>query len=387
MKTNKITDLRNALRCWRNTTVVTLLAAFSIATCFSASAQVRYQVTDLGTLGGTFGVAQGINSKGWVDGFANLPGDKKQHAFLWLQGLKMDLGTLGGPNSQAYLGPNERGQVVGLAETSRPDPNKKDFCFFGTGLICRAFLWQNGVMRNLGTLGGNNSSAFAINNRDQVVGGAENTAPDPTCTTHQFQFKPVLWKKGKIQELPTFAGDPDGAAVAINDSGQAVGSSGNCTTGFHALLWQNGTATDLGNLGGTMTNLAFNINNQGQVVGTSDLPGDTAHHAFLWQDGKITDLGTLDFHSAAFGITEEGLVAGGSCNETFTKCRALIWQNGFMTDLNTLVPAGSPLHLFFAFDINDRGEIVGCATTSTGETHAFLATPCDQDDVNTKACR
>ncbi len=47
-----------------------------------------------------------------------------------------------------------------------------------------------------------------------------------------------------------------------------------------------------------------------------------------------------------------------------------------MTDLNTLIPAGSPLFLFQAVDINSRGEIVGGAfLPSNGEVHAFLATP------------
>jgi probable HAF family extracellular repeat protein len=353
----------------------------------AAAAQAHYSVKDLGTLGGTVGFAQGINNKGWVDGFANLPGDKKQHTFLWLDGLKIDLGTLGGPNSQAYLGPSERGQVAGLAETSTPDPNKRDFCFFGTGLICRAFLWLNGVMTDLGALGGNNSSAFAINNRGQVVGGAEDSALDPTCTTSQFQFKPFIWQKGKMEELPTFAADPDGAALAINNGGQGVGFSGNCTTNIHALLWQNGNATDLGNLGGRMNNSAFAINNEGQVVGESDLPGEVTDHAFLWQDGVMTDLGTLDFRSGAFGIDEKGRVVGVSCTRDFSTCRAFLWQNDVMRDLNTLISPSSPLHLFWAISINSRGEIVGQAIQrSTGQFHAFLATPCDEEHANWEDC-
>jgi probable HAF family extracellular repeat protein len=375
---------------------MTVFAALAIPLRLAAQQQQeqnkehhRYRVTDLGTLGGTFGFAEGINNKDWVDGYANLPGDTKQHAFLWRHGLKIDLGTLGGPNSQAFLGPNNRGQVVGLAETSAPDPNNKNFCFFGTGLICRAFLWHNDEMTDLGTLGGNNSSAFDINNRGQVVGGAENATPDPTCTTYQFEFKPVIWEEGEVQELPTFSGDRDGLINAINDHGQAVGASGNCTNvaSSHALFWQNGTPTDLRSLGGTMNNLAFDINNQGQVVGTSDLTGDTTHHAFLWQNGQMTDLGTLDFASAAFWINNKGQVVGVSCDITFMNCRALLWQNGVMTDLNTLTPTASPLHLYLATDINSRGEIVGLAVQkSTGKFVAFLATPCDQDNGNTEGC-
>ncbi len=57
-------------------------------------------------------------------------------------------------------------------------------------------------------------------------------------------------------------------------------------------------------------------------------------------------------------------------------CRAFLWQNKAMMDLNALVPANSPLYLMFAFVINDAGEIAGQALqTSTGEIHAFVATP------------
>jgi probable HAF family extracellular repeat protein len=366
-------------------TAMTFFAALAAPLRLVAQKQIRYSVTDLGTLGGRFSIAEAINNKGWVDGSANLPGDAQQHATLWVHGLKIDLGTLGGPNSLALIGPNNRGQVVGQAETSAPDPNKKNFCSFFTENICRAFLWHNGVMRDLGTLGGNNSTAYDINNRGQVVGAAENTTTDTTCTTYQFQFKPAVWEEEEheIRELPTFSGDPDGLIQVINDHGQAVGSSGKCNNiAAHALLWQDGTVTDLGSLGGTMYSVAFYINNRGQVVGTSDLPGDTTHHAFLWQNEAMADLGTLDFYSAALAVNEEGLIVGISCDQ-IGSCRALVWKNGVITDLNTLIPAGSPLHLFFAGGVNSRGQIVGGAiNNNTGQFHAFLATPIDESSAS-----
>jgi len=180
-------------------------------------------------------------------------------------------------------------------------------------------------MTPLPTLGGNNGFAAGVNSRGQVAGQAEIASPDPTCdpliTPQVLQAKPVIWRNGSIRELPTFAGDPDGQAEAINDIGQAVGSSGSCINARqHALLWQNGRAINLGTLGGTMNNVAFDINNQGQersampssvrpsadcpehcrnehhrakVVSSSGLPGDTTFHAFLWQNGVMRDLGTL----------------------------------------------------------------------------------------------
>jgi probable HAF family extracellular repeat protein len=364
---------------------ITLCAAVALPVLPAARAQKQlqphYNVTDLGTLGGTFGEAFGVNNKGWVDGAASLPGDQNQHAFLWISGLITDLGTLGGPNSNAFIGPNEEGQVVGIAETSELDPQDEDFCGFGTHHRCLPFLWKNGVMMPLPTLGGNNGAAEQINNSGQVVGFAENTTPDPTCVAPLFlQFKPVLWEKGEVHELPLLHGDSDGTAYSINDNGQAVGSSGICSNfslffqpdGLHALLWQQGKATDLGNLGGTTGNLAFFINNQGQVVGFSALPGNASFHAFLWEKGAMSDLGTLpgDVSSVGESINDQGHVVGLSIDAN-GNLRPFLWQNGVMRDLNTLIPASSPLHLLFAFDINSHGAIAGQAfDTLTGELHA-----------------
>ena len=124
-------------------------------------------------------------------------------------------------------------------------------------------------MRPLPTLGGLNGSANSINNHGHVVGWAENALPDTTCPVDITfaQSKPVLWTQNGIKELPIIDGDSYGSASAINNRGQVVGSSGDCTSGpRHALLWTNGTVTDLGNLGG-LFNTATAINNHGQVVG------------------------------------------------------------------------------------------------------------------------
>lgn len=344
----------------------------------------HYVVTDLPTLGGNASaLAGGLNNRGWVNGAYYLSGNTTQHAFLWRDGKTMDLGTLGGPNSSASFPLNERGQVTGGSEISTPDPNGESFCSSYLGfptdhLICLPFIWENGVMTALPTLGGNNGNANQINNRGQIVGNTENTTFDPTCSIPALEQKPVVWRYGKIeQELPIPSGDTDGLATGINDLGEVIGSSGNCADiNLHGLLWQNGTFTDLGSLGGSQYTLPQTITNRGQVVGLSNLPGDTATHGFLWQEGVMTDLGTLagDSFSAAFDI-ENDQVVGESCDISFN-CRAVLWQNGGITDLNTLIPADSPLYLLIAFSNNSRGQIEGIALeTSTGELHDFLATP------------
>jgi probable HAF family extracellular repeat protein len=156
------------------------------------------------------------------------------------------------------------------------------------------------------------------------------------------------------------------------------------------VLWEkDGSVHDLGNLGGSVNtalpgvgNRALGINNQGQVVGGSTLPGNVTAHAFLWTREKgMQDLGTLpgDFNSGALSINNKGEVVGVS-NDQSGGARAFLWRNGVMTDLNTLVPPNSPLNLLFAAGINDVGEIVGFALTSTFDVHAFLATPRGRED-------
>ncbi len=362
---------------------ITLFAALATTVPLHAQQQRRYVITDLGTLGGTFSHANGINNRGVVTGFSTLPDDTAFHAFRWQNGVMTDLGTLGGLNSLSQDDNHlvsERGDIVGFAENSVIDPNGEDDCGLGTHLECLPFVWSTGVMTALPLLGGNNGSANAINSRGQIVGNAETANPDPICSFDYLQVEGALWEKGQVKELPPLSGDPIGNAFSINDNGQVVGATG-CITGLiHAVLWQNGTPIDLGNLGGVSGNIAFDINNQGQVVGQSDLAGDTAHHAFLWQNGEMADLGTIHNLpvSLADGINNKGQVAGFSqdLNGDTSSTVAWIWQNGTMTDLNTLIAGNSPLFLIEALGINDRGQIAGPAINLlTGEYHAYLATP------------
>lgn len=121
--------------------------------------------TDLGNLGGTFGVANAINNQGKVVGNSNLRGDTTSHAFLWEHGTITDLGTLPGDIGSVALGINNKGQVVGdSSDASGEHP----------------FLWQNGAMTNLNALIPAGSSLFLIdangvNSRGEISGLAFDT--------------------------------------------------------------------------------------------------------------------------------------------------------------------------------------------------------------------
>jgi probable HAF family extracellular repeat protein len=366
----------------------------------------RYRVVDLGTLGGTYSQSFNVTADGVVSGEASLA-DGNWHAILWQGRFKRDLGTLGGLNSSVFGSPNEFGQVVGASESSDSDPNGEDFCGFyasgapWSGTTCRGFLWQNGWMTPLSTLGGYNSAASGVNDQGEVAGYAETATTDSTCPPYnpslgQYQVlrqKPVVWENGHIKELPTYGGDPDGFAIAINDHGQAAGASGTCSTlnvisgvylaPVHALFWDHGKAINLGSLGGAFGNEAHGMNNRGQVVGVSDLAGDAVFHGFVWsQSTGMQDIPPVkgDEYSAALGINDQGVVTAVSIDSTFTNLHAFVVVDGVPTDLNTLIPPDSPLQLQTACGINSRGEITGLAVEkSTGQYRGYLAIPIDAD--------
>ena len=368
------------------------VATMVLACSSNAVAQVSYQVTDLGVLHNDWNLscAMSLNNQGWTITMNALMNPVSNFAGAFpvtardtidIGELKIEL-TLGGPNSwMNWGGINDRGDAVGMSETIVPDPDGEDVCGFGTKLTCRPFLWQNGHISALPTLGGNNGSASDINHGGQVAGTAETTVTDSGCPLSQPRHisPPVLWEDGKAQPLPTVGSDPDGIAYAINNQGQAVGQSATCTSINHAVLWENGAAFPLPDFGTGA--IGQGINDQGQIAGIIGSADGTTEFAALWRNRVLTNLGTLpgDFAAIATGINNQGQVVGSTLDSGFNWSHAFIWQNGVMTDLNTLFPASSNLFATMANKINESGQISGMATVLSGphagDIHAFLATP------------
>lgn len=358
---------------------------------------VEYRVRELPSLGGVLSAGISINDRGWVTGTSDLSGDTITRAALWRDGRLTDLGTLGGQNSAvAFPSHNDR-FVIGVAETAEVNPDGEDWScnafFVGppTHDDCVGFVWQDGQLSALPTLGGHNGFAAGANRIGQIVGWAENGKADSSCTGTQVeQFRAVVWAAGthRPRELAPLPGDSTSAAVAINDRGQVVGISGACGTAVggvsatHAVLWdQHGQPHYLGNIGGAQWNTPVAINNRGVVAGFANVPGGSTPaslfpHAFIWtaQTG-MRDLGTLpgDELSEGLGINDRNQIVGESCQANFVNCRAFIWKHGRMSNLNDLV-TGYPGTLVNAGDINDRGEITGAAS-SNGGTVAYVAMP------------
>jgi probable HAF family extracellular repeat protein len=116
------------------------------------------EMVDIGTFGGTCGVAIFINNRGQVVGTSNLVGNQTHHAFLWDRGGLQDIGTLGGMNAEAdWI--SDSGLIVGRADVSMQNTNH------------HAFLWKNGVMRDLGVVDPwPCSTALSVNSKGQVIG-------------------------------------------------------------------------------------------------------------------------------------------------------------------------------------------------------------------------
>jgi probable HAF family extracellular repeat protein len=311
-------------------------------------------------------------------------------AVLWgKNGEIVNLGTLGGNQSLAGA-INSRGQVVGVAANTTLDP----FSMFGWATQTRAFLWQKGIMQDLGTLGGPDASASGINERGQVAGvsyidsnpilNCDLLNNVPIVTTHPF-----FWQNGKMVDIGTLGGSCAGVAT-INNRGQVAGSSNLAgDEAEHPFLWERGKLRDLGTLGGSF-GLANWLNDGGEVTGVATTPGDEEAHAFFWKNGVMTDIGTIneDVCSIPHFMNSRGQVVGTSgCTEEGFEVHGFVWRpGGFIIDLNDFVPPGSDLRVTDGETINDRGEIAGSGLLPNGDFHAIVLIPCD-DEPDSEGCQ
>jgi probable HAF family extracellular repeat protein len=370
---------------------------------------------------------------------------KVTHVAIWKNGELKDLGVIAaGPNSESnWISENGR-FIAGDSQNGLTDP------LVGAWEL-RGVVWKSNKLIEVGTLGGGyNSLARAVNDAGEAVGLSTTTVPDDYGMILQFglpyayQTRAFLWKNGSIKDLGTLGG-PDAMALGINERGQIIGNSytnsqpsapcGLTTGGF---LWDRGVMRDLGSLGGTCTQVSA-INNQGQIVGSSFLAGDQVLHPFLWERGHLVDLGTSagSFAFANF-VNEAGDIAGaqiflendavvvhatvwshgrimdlgapgpGQCSYpwginalgqvvglTSSNCdfgdelslRAFLWQPGHkMVDVNTLISPGLGIQLKNVAAINDRGVLAGIADLPNGDHHKVILVPCDKDHPDVEGC-
>jgi probable HAF family extracellular repeat protein len=351
---------RTPARLLRVTMVAASATVGLMAVAAGAEAASRYTMRDAGSLGYGTTVATAINASGQITGESYLgtevvvkcpvPRDKPPcfthpgHAFLWSNGTLTDLGTLGGLDSSGSA-INDLGEVVGTSDTS---------------IGSSAFTDQSGTMTAINT-----GNPAAINDSGEIAGGG----PFPVVNQPGDVFEQAFtYQNGQTTVLGLLPGEGGvyTAADAINSSGEVVGSGDNSASDERAWKDQNGTMTDIGTLGGPQAS-ASAINKSGQIVGFAQTRSD-ADHGFLSSGGKMTDLGLNVFPNA---INDLGVIVGqGQTGDAFVD------SGGTIQNLNNLVAPGSGFTLTEATGINDNGQIVADGSNNTtGQTHAFVLTP------------
>jgi probable HAF family extracellular repeat protein len=351
------------------------------------------KMINLGVLGApgeeTRTQAAAISDSGQVVGWSNTrTGDG--HAFLWQNGRIRDLGVLHGTRESEAVAINDRDEIVGTSFTEvpvktpapPPTPRRGSARTPSTGsaaLVSRAFLWRNGTMTDLGTLGGKSAAAVAINARGQIVGWAETKAG----VRHAF-----LWQNGRMLDLGTIPGTKGSTAVAINSRGQITGYSFSKLPDEHAasvdqtlsqlpraFIWQNGEMTAI-DAPGAQFSVAVAINDRGQIIGNA-LAQNRSSRGFVWQNGHTTYLAVPPgvTVSSARAINPQGDIVG-----SFAPVRlgglthAAVWVNGKLTDIGgDRSCAGDDPHAE-ASALNEHNQIVGMCGAMMASTHALLWT-------------
>lgn len=260
-----------------------------------------------------------------------------------------DLGTLGGNESTGWA-INNQGWVTGWAENASG--------------YDRAFIYDGNSMQDLGTLGGRSSYGRGINDAGWVTGNAYTAGYD----SHAF-----IYDGNSMQDLGTLGGDGS-QGDAINNSGHVAG--GSTTTGnsnFHTFLYDGTGMQDLGSFGANFT-LIEDINDAGQIVGVSFFSSEGRISANLIDSNGVQNL--WDEAYTGIAINNLGQVAGATYEVEFNNptdmtdwtriYTAMFYDGSTIAEITLPNPSDS----FTVEGINDIGQFVG-TSSSTGDA-AYL---------------
>ena len=199
-------------------------------------------MTDLGTLGGSYSYARGINSRGQVVGWSC-------HSFRGAACFSLV--------ERVHDRPGNTGRIRMPWPTGSTTAGRWSVSVSTAAGYQHAFLWDRGVMTDLGTLGGD-----YIQHRGSISRAG--------CGSEQHCWRPdsrlSLGERG--DDRPGNPGRTSQPCLGINDLGQIAGRSETSAGETHAVLWEDGSPIDLGTFGGPYSS-AYGINNRGQVVGTA----------------------------------------------------------------------------------------------------------------------
>lgn len=251
-----------------------------------------------------------------------------------------DLGTLGGEWSQAFA-INENNVITGTSQKSSDTD--------------QGFVWD-GSMHGVGTLGSKVSWSYGINIHNEAVGWSSPSDGSVRAFTYD----------GVMHQLDPLWGHS--WANGINDQGHVVGYSQDDTGYAHATKWVNGVTQDLGVLGGYYSSRALGINNLDHTVGYS-WRTDGKMTAAMWDaSGSPINLGSPDGFTVQGGgraINNSDVVVGFA--DSNTERAAFYWDGSMHT-----LPWLSNVHTAEALGINDHNDIVGYALDSSQLSHPIL---------------
>jgi probable HAF family extracellular repeat protein len=295
-------------------------------------------------LGGGYARARAVNNSGVVVGESLLPTTgSAEHGVRWWGGVTTDLGTLGGQRSRAF-DVNESGIIAGWAQNNA-----------GSTM---PVLWNGYTTTTLGTFAGGAGVAWAINSNGIAVGHSYLSSSI---------YHAAVWNGLIPTDLGGLGGDYS-IAYDINATGLVGGGADDPTGRQRACLWNAGLALNLGDLSGGNWNTVRGVNDNGQLILWGNPAGLANNRAVFW-DGKfaspVLELGTFGGdESWAYGLNNLGWVVGWA-ELTAGNYHAFVWDGDSMNDLGTLGGMFSA-----AYGINDQGTIVGFAQDAYGRTHA-----------------
>jgi probable HAF family extracellular repeat protein len=267
-----------------------------------AALLIRGKIIDLGTLGGPNSSANALNEAGQVTGSSTTRDAGTIHAFLYSRGRMIDIDGRGPALFSTGIGINARGQVTGQ--------------YLNRNNRLHAYLYSGRGLQDLGTLGGDVSFGWDLNDAGVVVG--ESVINDPASDPFP-PFHPFVYRKGVMRDLGVLqgGGHTANAAQEINNAGQIAGYS-EVDGAFHLFFYERGMMTDLGFFGGRQLSVT-DMNERGSFVGTAQAPGDSV--PFLYAGGTLYDINTLIVSpngwriSGANGINDHGQIVGGACRQ------------------------------------------------------------------------
>lgn len=351
--------MRSSILTFGISITVSALGANAIA---QANAH-RYVVTDLGDLGGEEAVATSINGSGQIVGFSYLTGHTlnapcdERRAFLYTDGGMSELASLPGARFATASAISNTGDVSGTNDVYVADASCTDGCFPGyCGRQTPTLIRGGGPIDLSAPLPWYAGVANDVNNIGQVVGWSRKAdLPNPR-TWHAY-----LWENGVRTDLGTLASDWS-IATGINDEGLVVGYS-QLQEGsglWYAFRWSDGVMEVLPALGTNTYNGANDVNAAGDAAGWSGPDSTRVRPVFFPASGDAVDLGSLGgADGSGFALNDRGVVVGYSYTAGNQSRHAFVHQDNRLSDLNELIPLDAEWELIAATDVNDVGQIVG----------------------------